>query len=150
MSDTIRPLQRLKPVNVLNHKSHRSPIPPDRNDSALSRRSRFRHPIPPAPMPARPTSFRKAETGLCAPLLSHRCWQHGHALVDYFPITPSRLSVFENDEGELVARHPERSAVESKDPVALAFRFASGSLDFARDDRFLVRGDKIPIQMVSS
>src|SRR4029077_7176047 len=30
--------------------------------------------------------------------------------------------------------HPERSAAEPKDPAAVPLRFATGSLDFARDD----------------
>ena len=31
-------------------------------------------------------------------------------------------------------RHPERNAVESKDPVEIAVGFATGFLDFARND----------------
>ena len=35
---------------------------------------------------------------------------------------------------EVVIRHPERSEAKSKDPVKLLLRFASGFLDFARND----------------
>ena len=31
-------------------------------------------------------------------------------------------------------RHPERNAAESKDPVEIAVGFATGFLDFARND----------------
>src|SRR6266571_7072104 len=34
--------------------------------------------------------------------------------------------------------HPERSAAKSKDPVELLFGFATGFLDFARNDGYLI------------
>jgi hypothetical protein len=39
---------------------------------------------------------------------------------------------------ELIPLCPERSEAESKDPVELAFRIATGFLDFARNDSFSV------------
>src|SRR5690349_24560743 len=109
MSDIILPLQRLKPVNVLNHKSRRSPSRPDHKNSARLFHSRFPHPIPPAPRPAHPTSFQKADTVLPASPLRPQSLvplappvrfglQNAHAQADCFPVTPLPLFASENDE----------------------------------------------------
>ena len=44
-----------------------------------------------------------------------------------------------NFVGDQNRGHPERSAAESKDPVEIAVGFATGFLDFARNDRSAMR-----------
>ena len=44
-----------------------------------------------------------------------------------------------NDQARMADRHPERSEAESKDPVELLFGFATGFLDFARNDSHFSR-----------
>src|SRR4249920_3475662 len=39
-----------------------------------------------------------------------------------------------NDEVRITDRHPKRSEAQSKDPAELLFGFATGFLDFARND----------------
>ena len=44
-----------------------------------------------------------------------------------------------NDEVGITGCHPERSETQSKDPAELLFGFATGFLDFARNDGQLIR-----------
>src|SRR4029077_7717102 len=44
-----------------------------------------------------------------------------------------------NDEVRITDCHPERSEAQSKDPAELLFGFATGFLDFARNDGQVIR-----------
>src|SRR5207302_7965460 len=63
--------------------------------------------------------------------------RYSRILLEAREANPDAAEFSQENPAEILARHPERSAAESRDPAKLPARSATGSLDFARDDRFV-------------
>jgi excinuclease ABC subunit C len=63
--------------------------------------------------------------------------RYSRVLLQAREANPDAAEFSQENPVEALARHPERSAAQSRDPAELPARSAAGSLDFARDDRYV-------------
>jgi excinuclease ABC subunit C len=63
--------------------------------------------------------------------------RYSRVLLQAREVNPDAAEFSQENPAEALARHPERSAAESRDPAELPARPAAGSLDSTRDDKYV-------------